>query len=780
MTMAGNITTLAAQVVVKDNTADGMAKVVAALRQTSKTISQTLNDPISEADRQLQSLINSTTKLANKSNWQILSDREVQKLEQTRLALEGILSRLNTAGGASLPGFDNLARNVGMMQQLVSQSQQLRMMPSSNINAIRDFEVMGAMTRPGYVNDPLKSARVQRNMMLRDRDAYEQWWEQNTTSGLTSRFAANQEFGMPAGFGPLGLGRTSAYIDPNSAARAARAARGTRDQYEAWWRSQNIANPTASRFVQNREEFGMPAGFAPLDLGRASRTAEIREGRHRASSIASSERGASQQRRMVDLEQDYRNEALVVDTLTKKYAGLNEEQQKSLNIRLRAKQDAGFNVTAQQSALREVMDPWSVTNRNKTGRGSATHAMHFGAQNLAFGIEDFLMASQYGGVKAGIRASVNNLTAIMAAATGALNPATGAGLIAGTALLGAAAPSVYGYFTGDDERKQARSDIQQRYFEGREVQQSNLITLTRGLNRTSKLDSATQKYQEEMDAYTDLQRKREVLQNRRDFGSGGLHGVKLEEFREGIEKELAGLPTLEEQGSRVNYTVDAIKRLQGRYDLNRERVQGRIPVDTELHRRQASGELINPAETYALKKTRLREDLADSLKHATDAERVILNDRFKSDELSLLAEEAQAGIDFQIRSRNRGFQHRLRLADFEIDPRKKLAQQHAVQREQILADKGLSPEQQRLELAGLDKMYKRQLREAGDMPALGDAINVGSAEDVRLRQKFFDRKGEGGGESEAQKELKRIYEAIRDMHDTLKKATPKPANFKKK
>lgn len=715
--MAGNITTLAAQVVVKDNTADGMAKVQAALNQQAKTMERTLSNPIAEADRQLQSLINSTTKLANKSNFQILSDREVDKLKQVSVSLDGIMSRLGMAGGASIPGFDTIARNVQQMQQLVSQSQQLRMMPANPINTI----------------------------------------------GTTSRFIPNSQIGMPEGFRPIG-----SFI-------------GGQDIDHLFGRQRSIRNAADAVIRGHRTD----TDFQNQAMGYGQ-FSTISPARQRFNE------GNAQSRRVGEFENILRAEDQTVARLTDRWAKLTAEQQKNVNFRIQARSRAGFDTELQQRAMQNVVDPFSQFNLTKSGRGSTSHALQFGTQNAAFALEDFLISSQYGGVKAGLRAMTNNLTAIAAASTGMLGPAASGGIIAATAIGGALMPSIYDYATGNrgnrtfarvgPNNQRIETTNMEAELEGRVDFQSKYRSFQRNIYRTSGVREAGQSFQSELDEMSDLRERRQRLENQRDFGVPfGLYGQAADDFRIGIEKELAALPTLEEQGLRVNRASTQYGRLRQYAPQDRALADRHAGESFELERRVMNGEMVNPNETYALRRKQLGESYAINRRRATtDIERTGVDENHADQMAALSREEVRATEEYNLSVRNRGFQHRLRLADFEIDPRKKLAEQVAVQREKIRADKSLTPDQQTAELAGLEKAYKRDLRTLGDYPGAGDAINVGSAEDVRLRQKFFNRDGSGGGESEAQKELKRIVDEIRGLRDDIKKSAPRPANFKKK
>ena len=115
------------------------------------------------------------------------------------------------------------------------------------------------------------------------------------------------------------------------------------------------------------------------------------------------------QRSSEQLVQKYTREAEAVDSLAAKYSKLSIEQRRAEEIRLRAARESGQRVSIQTRAMEAVNDPYSDFNRSG-GRGGAMHAFRYGSQNAAFALEDYMIASQYGGPKAGMRAITNNLT----------------------------------------------------------------------------------------------------------------------------------------------------------------------------------------------------------------------------------------------------------------------------------------------------------------------------------------------------------------------------------
>jgi hypothetical protein len=84
-------------------------------------------------------------------------------------------------------------------------------------------------------------------------------------------------------------------------------------------------------------------------------------------------------------------------------------------------------------------------NGLKMGAGSETRNFRFVSQQLAFGADDFMQTYQLGGLKSGMRAMSNNLTAIAGLAIP--NPAVAAGAVVGISAMSATLPPLVDWLT---------------------------------------------------------------------------------------------------------------------------------------------------------------------------------------------------------------------------------------------------------------------------------------------------------------------------------------------
>lgn len=864
---SGNIGTLAATVVVKDTVKADMGRIKSLLTGEMKAVQEGLGHPLVEAERQLASITRGIEKLMSRSTFSLLSDREVTKLQQYANLLDQITARVQSGASGNI-GLMGVVDKLNSARMGVSTAQQIGI--TNPLASIPYTAIPSNTAAPRHIMNP-------------------------------------QQMGMPQGFGPLHLQATNPYIDPDASGRAARMARRDRSAYEAWWQQQNIAAATSARHVMNPNEPGLPAGFSPVDFSRVGLTSRhvmnpaemglpggfgpinlrnrqthsrfvgspaeyglpegfgpvvlenIQAQNFRARNILADERmrrdpygqgGQTtdfRQNQLAisrDLARQYDIEDRHVDKLRQTYARWSQDERNSERNSLRAMQSQGINRTSRLKALSENENDFQQIQKFNSGRGSYSHALQFGTQNAAFAVEDFLISTQYGGVKAGLRAITNNLTAMTAAATGAMNPFLGAGLISAVAVGGALAPSIYGAVSGDDER---RAELINQLASPRESTNQSMARQFRSRMSTGTgVNSARAAYEESMQNVARFNaNKADILRGvgrgvnqigserilpsewvgaiarlpgvteashllgtagyaLRNSGSianwfmnesraTGLvdRGRNLDELlqarnartlRDTANANIKGLgdPALEE--ARLEADRQALVR-ERRLEARDFTLQNRmLPMELDIAKRQLHGELINPRDQFEINRASrfvrlgdFRETMKDQPEAIRDFESRLIQEHFQEEARLPFLEE-----QFKLGSRDRGWQHRLRLAELDLDPRKRLAGKLAVQKEQILADKSLSPDQQRMELAALEKMSRRQLEQLGEYPGLGDAINIGSAEDVRLRQKIFDKSGGSGKMTEAEHDLKELIREIRALHETTKKNAPKVATVKKR
>lgn len=542
---------------------------------------------------------------------------------------------------------------------------------------------------------------------------------------------------------------------------------------------------------------------------------------------------ASRQRidTMKNLNEEYNKADKVTDRLYNKFKGLDEGGLRVERRRAESAKEAGYNVKARMDAIEKVEQSSDYQRRAGMGRGSYSHAFRYGSQNAAFALEDYMISSQYGGFKAGMRAITNNMTAIASAATGAMNPLLGAGIIGGVAIAGASAPLVYDQLTGDDERgkklyqdlasprKGAMFNIDAPYRQRQGIGQGV------GAAR-NKLDEATQNILRFQTARQDIMRAvtpeinrtgseqvapsdyvnafRNAIPGSSLLSFAPVHGFAIDSVGPVLDYFSMSQTALQSGRRNRNFTelgqVGAANRLRGIASDNinergdpvllqrqqqedeksyaRERAisqseyKDRLmtqPGYAAVMKRRIGGELVGPDDEAGLesidrqkRRNRIRTHYGDKPEEMRDRlEEIDREDKFAVGELDVNRER------FRINRRDRDWQHRMQVAGFETNPVKRLNAQADIHREQINADMSLSAEQRAGELAAFNKHHKFQLKSLGDYPELGNAIDVGSAEDVRLRQKYFDRSGSTGTKTESEKSLADLVTEIRGLRSDL-------------
>lgn len=796
-----DITKLAIQVVAKDSLDDGMAKVNANLVRQAKTMERTLASPVQEAERALAALIRHTDRLSNKANYSILSDREVEKLALASRHLDAIQQRLQMTGGGFFPGFQQVQQNIGLVGQNLAQAQQLgiRQPPSALFNQIRDWEYLGATTR-GPVDrtvDPMREARIQRNLMLRDPRAYQNWWQ----GVLADR--DNQEVDL-----------------------------------DRMFNRRNVIDRNAGIIIRRHQETAPT--FRDDELWRARLSAADARNRDPYSGNQTQDFSRAQLANAQSLTKEYQNQEKVVDRLRSVFARMSVEDRQAARLQANAYQASGIDRTTRLRALGQNEYEFAQA-RMRTGMGSSSHALRYGIQNAGYAVEDFLVSSQYGGPKAGLRAIANNLTAVAAASTMSMNPWIAGAAITGTAIGSAALPFAVNAFTGSDERTEElnaqfsspRNTVMRQF----EMQQRNRATIGSGIAAARQSLDATTKAMQRREALSgeimrgispELRRQagENVSWTERFFaGANNLGMVDMQGNPGLIAQTIGGAVSWADwmAGNRVNWSrtrvggAEQIRRIddaRGRLDaanknmsglddpellhrqqsderaiLDRERriqagefrVQDALsPREFEIARRQMRGAIVDPQEQFEIDQAKrfgrwgnLRQNLAGDPERLRDE-----GDAIKREQLLARRQLDFDKEEFTLRRRDRDWAFRGEMADLQTDPRKTLAERFQIRKEQIQADQSITPIQQNAQITALDKVFKKQLERINDYPALGDAIDVGSAADVRLRQKYFDRSGGTGSQSDDSRRLGEIVQELRGLREDMRKNQPKVSTVK--
>lgn len=452
--MSFNIATFSAKFGITDSVDTDFSRILSTIDRHSQSAADKLSNPIAALDRQAQMLEKSLDKTINKFGTGLVSEKALSDLEKMQTYVQNIYRQLSETGKIGDQGFLQAIQRLQTLQHGIDVARNIAVPSPSAFAALQSKAIA-----------PAASAMPMTN-------TYSQF------------VGAESVYTMPAGFGPIKFGG-NAYVDNDARNRHAVAARRDRAAYEQWWQNQQIAPQTTSRFVPN-SDFGMPAGFGPLNLATdldpvfnqhqkrlsvIGRNADIIIRRHQESKPFFTEQEEWNSRlKMADernrnpyaqnAQQDftklqlsltkdriaaYEQEEKAVQKFARVYSNWSAEERRIEQGKLQIFQQNGIDRSARLKGLEQAHNNQYGMNRN------TNPAFRYISQNVGFGIEDFLISSQYGGYKAGFRAITNNLTAIASAATSNLNPLIGTAAITGTALAGVGIPLAIGMSSGTDE-----------------------------------------------------------------------------------------------------------------------------------------------------------------------------------------------------------------------------------------------------------------------------------------------------------------------------------------
>ena len=780
-----DIATYAIRVGVKETVGQDMARLKPIIDSSMKAIENSMANPISEVDRKMAALIPTVERIGRAAAGnRFISERQLTDLDRAKTYVQGLAEQLMRLGPAST-GFLKSLEGLQTLQQSISQIRQIAI-PSLGSMGANAKEI--ASYRQQVLSDSLRNFipfnQRQFGPVTPEGMGYN-IRRVPADQRVVTRHVMNQEYGLPDGFGPLSFNRTNQRHILN---------RPLNELPEGF--GPFSLRRSNQQHILNRQEYGLPEGFGPITPGMLNRGmprfgpdspgphfdfnrrqqegVDTRLGRNRFSAIADSEREAGRVRLSRDLNQQYDIEAQVYDKLTEKYSKWTDKQRDGERIRLRARADAGYDVSTRRRALEDVNDPFSTFNRGRQGGLLGSHGFRFASQNAAFALEDYMISSQFGGPKAGFRAITNNLTAI--ASTLPLNPLLSAGVIGATAIAGASAPLIYDRVMKDDVNREAQVKRVADYREFRESQDKSRLLDYYRLEDNPK------------DAIGMMKQKRRDLRQLKD-----QHTILTNEFEStrstsqftnNLDDQIKAATiwnqrnmNREEQNNLRKFISDAGVAFNNDMKLNEKQFESDKPFRSQLSSmllRQNQGELIDPRERFKLDAERHNKavDLEFKRPGITKQEMDLIDSKTKQLQFDRDEQFKLDDARYQQSLRERDFTHRERMSDFEINPRKRLTEQFNLDRDRILGDKGFTPEQQQLQIGGLQKQLQRNLSHLESAPTLGRGVDVGSVEDLMSRQKHFDSTGESGRPKQDSENLAELVREIRGLREDVKKTKP--------
>lgn len=534
---------------------------------------------------------------------------------------------------------------------------------------------------------------------------------------------------------------------------------------------------------------------------------EIAIGRQRFSEINASESASVSNRKLGQVKQELE----LVKSLAQEYGKLSDAKRREIRVNLESMQAAG--ISGASLPLR------AINQVEQLRYGGNSNAMRYGFQNAAFGIEDYLISSQYGGVKAGLRAITNNMTAIAAAATGSLSPVTAGVMIAGVAAAGSLAPGVYDWMT-------QTSDVSESEREGIRYNTRAADEYASFNQRLNQMRSRPSSASSALSNYLTARDDRQVYQNRASALSNQIQrsvkaisgknpytgfGVAGSGFFDAINSPTMGRMLGFDDASTVRNDIiarESLKAQQDQFDtfsqkaietavLEKEYLQKlnqRFPEEqnlfnqrqpfikglNDIQMRQLRGERINPDEVEKYRQSIELIDRADVRKQLAKEPQslAVQEELWRQEDVGsrnrLLLEREQ----FALQGRNQAWALRGRLAGFETDPAKALLSRSKIEAEQIEADPNYSPQEKKNLLNGLMKLTRNGLSSLNKMPDLGGIIEAGSGADIALRQPFF-----GPRETTKERDARDLGD-IKAILERIEKATkdnkPQAANVGRK
>lgn len=812
-----DVTTMSILVNVKDDVSKGMNRIKQVVDQQIQKMSASAGQPVMEVERKLLAIIPAVEKIgrAAQSN-RFVSDSALKQLDQASTYIRSLGNEVISLQ-AKGHYVDGLLAKFRTLQATISNAHSMAinvpgstyMRPATNMSTADILQTVRVQQFLAGSANPLRLIHGDQNLeadRLRDISMlanggkeYIQTWKNNLKERDAkeaeiraindARLASNMAYNRQAdaytrSMNPYGVPSNSATLSPAVGTYA------RQDQEAADRLARNMAhNRMADAFNRNMNPYGPTRQAVTLSpAAQAANVADLRE------------HAGDRQNRRKQADIDMLVESKHVEQLRNKYAALNEEKLKELKISIDARHASGQNVTSQLHAYNEVVNPWSSFNRNDPGRrmkmgmGSGMHAFRYGSQNAAFALEDYLISSQYGGPAAGLRAVTNNLTAIAAASTMSMNPIASAGIIGGTALLGAAAPLVYNLSqdrTGSADQQQSRSQLMQDAFREQSRRYQEV--------QRSIIDAGRSNYQSHRSLYKTLSRefgdksveydeyKAEVESKREQYNSGRTGWFNGEERKKAYNEILDMQAKLAAMGRGVESTRHSMDNAQHAMSksldfIDRDRKAANEFEDSlsPIRSQQRRGINVDPTAEYNKQKEFLEKqrDRAIEEAHYDKAEKRRIEgehvDRMGNLDREFkvkkeIFQERKQEHEWDMQDRSAGWRENSKR-EMEYSPVEAINDKYNTEVERLQADQTLSQAEFSRLVGIADAKRKRAIENENQMPTLGSAIDVGSGSDVALRQQYFNRNETGSkqAEQESMKKLEDIVTEIRNLRQDLK------------
>lgn len=815
--MAKNIATFSAKFGLTDTLNEDMSRIKGMIKRAMTEIQKDVTDPFAHMHREVEMAGRAIEKLGTQAQKGFASQGMLTQLDQLDARLQSIANR-----ASSMP------------------------MTASGVALMGNISEAQAGIRAGQISAVPSPALRAEEQRMREQALINQW------SGKMSAYRANQaysSFVQPTGaYGP-----EANYYGP---AIPSSGWNNYRTDYSGI-QARNMAwNRQADAYTRNMDPYSGTTNYARLrgsimDDEGAMDLDPLLNARTRfglraqnlindyqdkkvtsnALSASLSDRDATSRdvrarpvsRR--EVASQVREEKAAVDALASSYSKLSSAERDDIRVTsemMRARGQAGYSLSLR------ALDQVDRQNRMGLGRGSGMHAFRYGSQNAAFALEDYMISSQFGGPKAGLRAITNNLTAMTAAATGFMNPLLSAGIIGGVAVAGASAPMLYDALTGDSDQFQRtaqamatpRAGIMQQF-------QSTLYgrnSLGRGPNsedltnaiRSRRLDEIKRsEILRSMNGRTGIlgtqsfapsEHIEAMMRTADPFGLGGMSfspfsGMAVAaggaiDYLGGFRRSGMGpvdYATIREAGmarTQRDTTNKALSELgdpellrldeQAKRDVYNREV-GFFNADSDLRSRgqrisaqRAMGRLVNPAEQMNLdlqQEMRTRNRIASNWAGTPEELQINLAQRTRSFDERVAAFRSQELPTYNRQLREQDWAYRTQMAGMQVSDVARIKQLAGVQSERIDADLNLTSDQKTAMKRLLEKQVSRQLTDADRMPDLGRAIGVGTAEDVSLRQNMF-----GGGErlSTEKQSIGLLESILRELQNLNRKKENRP------
>lgn len=822
--MNQNIATFSASFGITERVAQDMNRITQKVQQNAGALEQALADPIIKAERQMGLLASKTDRYLAQaiSGRSPFTDRQLNEVRLMNQEMERLLNLMGELGRTQPAGFGHALETFGVLRgglssinNIIRQQQPMtaaRVMPEYGPNYIYTPNIHGPATpaqfrtfsrtvSPERNYDLPKGFMPYGNLNLYGRDYGQNYMHAFQVQGpdipdwlrITPRLVQEpKEYGLPSGFTPFSK------LDFQ------------RSGYNTINTNRIYGPPVPPGFEQQRDslrqmERQMDFYFRAEDMNK------VKAGRKQFAEVEEKETSALRIRKSKELETSFRAEEVRIESLAKAWGKLSAEELKNKNISIRARSEAGINTTVEQEALRRVVDPRSSY---RYGKGSSDHMMRYSAQNIAFGLEDFLISSQYGGIGAGFRAITNNATAVAAATTGRLTPLMSAGLVGGTAVIGAGAAVGYDYVNSlgikDDEREGIREYVQRRDRDVSMKYQTRRFadSLTGTSTAASGFQAAQAAYEEanarQMSVHRDMM---EIVKWKQTPMPTALHGERTnmheptfyEKMDAGFDSFVGGWTGMYgrtsgrslEQIEDYQRKMEEFNALEKQYgplsaasnqkkkemEIARSKFDEGFQSDVQTFGKnrmqrnelaywddlERQGVLLHPMNRFDTEQVLRDINKARELKDVTDPmQRQIIEEKYRQQDVLAKDDLAMQEKVFEERKRDRQLDQRDRLNKYETNPLKKYDEQAAITRQRMMNDESfLTEADKEKELAAYDKYVKKQREKVLSYNTTPEGIEVGSANDIRLRGQFFD-KGKNMGEPLIPKldEIKKVMEKV--------------------